>query len=171
MTMEDLLGRLRANDWHGAIVGPHGSGKSTLLAALVPAIEAAGKRTFVVRLHDSQRRLPLSRDELKRLGPIDVLVIDGYEQLGRYQRWRLLGRYTRNACGLLVTSHSACELPIVFRTEPSLALVEQLIEQHLPLHNGRITRLDIEHSWQRHEGNVREVFFELYDRFEAAGRL
>ncbi|MEX2137841.1 MAG: hypothetical protein WD894_01165 [Pirellulales bacterium] len=167
MTIDDAVRRLNEGEWRGAVVGPHGSGKSSLLVMLMPAIEAVGKHVVVVRLHDGQRRLPLSRQEFKQLGTADVLMIDGYEQLGRYERWRLSRQCRRRGCGLLVTSHTPYGLPILFRTEPSLGLVERLIERCLPPHDGRISRQDIEQAWHRHAGNVREVFFELYDRFEA----
>jgi hypothetical protein len=167
MTSDDVLQRLMEHGWQGAIVGPHGSGKSTLLATLLPALKAAGKHSIVVRLHNGERRLPLSRRELNQFGPADLVVIDGYEQLGRYQRWRLSRHCRRRHFGLLVTSHGACDLPVLFRTEPTLGLIEHLIEHHLPAHEGRIGRQDVQHAWQRHAANVREVFFELYDRFEA----
>jgi hypothetical protein len=166
-TIDGLVQQLRVNAWQGAIVGPHGTGKSTLLAMLVPAIEAVGRRSVVVGLRDGQRRLPLSRRELQNLGPTDVLVIDGYEQLGSYSRWRLPKQSRRRGLGLLVTAHSACNLPVLWRTEPSLALVEELINHCLPPHGGLINRQDVEAAWQRHAGNVREVFFALYDQFEA----
>ena len=166
-TIDHLVRRLGINSWRGAIIGPHGSGKSALLAMLVPAIEAVDRRTVVVCLRDGQRRLPLLRRELQKLGPTDVLVIDGYEQLGGYSRWRLSRQCRRQAFGLLVTSHGPCSLPVLWRTQPSVELVNQLINCCLPPHRGRINRHDVESAWQRHSGNVRELFFDLYDRFEA----
>ena len=38
--------------------------------------------------------------------------------------------------------------------------------EHLPPHHGKITRVEIQTAWDRHGGNVREVFFELYNLFE-----
>ena len=55
---EQLVAKLAAQDWQGAIVGPHGSGKSTLLETLVPRLHAAGLRLHAVTLRDGQRRLP-----------------------------------------------------------------------------------------------------------------
>jgi hypothetical protein len=167
VTTDDLVRKLQTNGWQGAIVGPHGSGKSTLLAMLVPAIEAVGRRAVMVRLCDGRSRLPLSRRELRRLSASDVLVVDGYEQLGRYPRWRLSRQRRQSGFGLLVTAHGSCNLPELWRTQPSLELVEQLIERCLPTHGGRICRGVVELAWQRHAGNVREIFFELYDQFEA----
>jgi hypothetical protein len=166
LTLDELVGRFNRCDWRGAILGPHGSGKSTLLATLLPAIEAKSKHVVLFQLHDRQRRLPLSRQRLNQLGPTDVIVIDGYEQLSRYERWRLLRNCRRRRCGLLVTSHNACGLPVLFRTEPSLSLIERLIERYLPPHADWISREEVEDAWRRHAANVREVFFDLYDRFE-----
>jgi hypothetical protein len=83
-TMLDLVARLQANEWRGAIVGPHGSGKSTLLAALVPAIAATGRRAVVIRLHDrglgllatshTKVRLPVVFDTVPSLSLIEQLT-------------------------------------------------------------------------------------------------
>src|SRR5262245_49587973 len=48
---ESLVDHLRVNNWRGQIIGPHGSGKSTLLAALLPALQAAGRTVACVSLH------------------------------------------------------------------------------------------------------------------------
>jgi hypothetical protein len=170
-TVADLVHRLRANNWVGAIVGPHGSGKSTLLSTIVPAVVAAGRRVVFIGLHNGQKRLPLSWRDINWLEAASILVIDGYEQLGRLRRWRLELQCRRRGHGLLVTSHAETGLPVLFRTAPDLATVKRLIEYRLPTHGGRIRPADIEHAWRRHTGNVREVFFELYNVFEARRRL
>ena len=169
-TVDNLMQRLEQSAWRGAIVGPHGSGKSTLLATLLPAIAAHGRRTRVVKLHGGQRRLPretFKRDELDRGS---ILVIDGYEQLGWFRRWHLAAHCRRRGCGPLVTSHNDCGLPILFTTAPDVLLVERLIACCLPSHEDCITPADIQRAWRRHGANVREVFFELYDLFEARSR-
>jgi energy-coupling factor transporter ATP-binding protein EcfA2 len=190
-TPAELVERLKHHEWHGAIVGPHGSGKSTLLAMLIGALADAGRRVTLVQLHDGQRRLPRAPQDPTchgrpgrvfdaasptpvgrvfdptchgRLGR--VLAIDGYEQLSRWQRWRIRRQCRRQRCGLLVTSHRECSLPVLVQTRPTLDIVEQLIAEHLPPHGGRITGTDIQTAWNRHGGNVREVFFELYNVFE-----
>jgi hypothetical protein len=165
-TLLDLVSRLQANDWRGAIVGPHGSGKSTLLAAIVPAIEAAGRRALVIRLHNGQRRLPLTRRDFRQLRGSTVLAIDGYEQLGWWTRCWLAARCSHRGLGLLVTSHAKVRLPVIFSTVPSLSLIEQLTKNYLPNHAGLITRSDLVRAWQRHGPDVRETFFELYNVFE-----
>ena len=175
-TLAALVHRLRINHWRGAIVGPHGSGKSTLLATLVQTLTDAGRQVIVVRLHGGQRRLPIAPQEFRRLRPCDttchgrvgrVLAVDGYEQLNRWQRWRLSWHCRRQDCGLLITSHTKCSLPVVWETVTSLDLVERLITDCLPPHDGRITEVDIRQAWRRHGANVREALFELYNVFEA----
>ena len=86
---ESLVRQLCENGWRGEIVGAHGAGKSALLAALIQSIELVGRRTVLVELHDGQRRLPLDLDRDSRLEPPVVLIVDGYEQLGRWRRFLL----------------------------------------------------------------------------------
>jgi len=54
-TAETLVETLRQHAWQGQIIGPHGSGKSTLLAALVPALEAAGRKCVAARVQAFER--------------------------------------------------------------------------------------------------------------------
>jgi hypothetical protein len=170
-TSDSLVDRLAQKDWRGAIVGPHGSGKSTLVATLLPALDAVGRKAILIRLHDGRRRLPESLRRMDRLKRESLIVIDGYEQLGRLRRWRMAAQCRRFGCGLLVTSHHECGLPVLFRTQPDLSIVQRLVEQRLPPHEARIRSSDIELAWRRHGGNVRELLFELYDVFEARRRL
>src|SRR3954447_1962848 len=78
-----LVKKLAAQKWNGAIIGPHGSGKSTLLEALKPAIVATGRSIQAISLHDGQRRLPYT---FFKTWPSNsksiIIIIDGYEQLG-----------------------------------------------------------------------------------------
>jgi hypothetical protein len=170
-SIDDLVHRLAENDWRGSIVGPHGSGKSTLARTLIPALEAEGRIAVLITLHDGERRLPIALRQLDRQGDKLVVVTDGYEQLGRLSRWRLIGHCRRRGYGLLVTAHGNCGLPAIFRTEPDLATIERVVEHSLPPHGGRIYQADLERAWRRHAGNVREFLFDLYDLFEARRRL
>jgi hypothetical protein len=167
ISVETLLRQFEANELCGAIVGPHGTGKSSLVSRFIAAYEASGRSILHARLHDGQRRLPLSSADYNRLGHGGVLVIDGYEQLGWWHRRRVRALSRRHRIGLLVTAHHECAFPVLYRTAGDLATVRWLIENCLPPHEDQITASDIEHAFWRHGGNVREVFFELYDVFEA----
>src|SRR5262245_19098489 len=83
-----LIAKLAAQNWQGAIIGPHGSGKSTLLETLKPTLVASGRTIHATTLRDGQRRLPAAF--VDSLSSANVIaMIDGYEQLSWFARWQL----------------------------------------------------------------------------------
>jgi hypothetical protein len=167
---ELLVAKLAAQNWRGAIIGPHGSGKSTLLETLRPAIVAAGKEVQAVSLHDRPRRLPAEFIPNHNTSN-SVLTIDGYEQLSWLKRWRLARRCRRAKCGLLVTAHAPTRYPTLVNLAPNLRLIEQLAADLCSELSTSITRKDVAASHACHGSNVREIFFDLYDRHERRRRL
>jgi hypothetical protein len=165
-TAPDVLAGLDANGGQGAILGCHGSGKSTLLASLLPLLRQSGREPVPVSLHDGQRRLPHDVWQSSHAPANCVLVIDGFEQLGRWQRWSVMRACERRRCGLLVTSHRPCGLPILVHLKPQIEIVQRLVGECLPDHHGCIETQDIEIAWARHGSNIREILFDLYDVFE-----
>lgn len=164
---EQLLQRLAGAGWRGAIVGPHGTGKSTLVHTLLPFLECAGRKPLLIQLHGGERRLRLSGQEWRKLGAGSILIVDGYEQLSRMSRVIVRSRCYLRDCGLLVTAHTDAGLPILVRTTGSEDTLQQLIAEHLPPHGGCIMPADIRDVFDRHQGNLREALFDLYDRFES----
>ena len=158
--------RLRLNGWWGEIIGPHGSGKSTLLATVIPAIQNAGKNTTLIELHDCQRRLPLDPERDRRLDCRMVLVVDGYEQLSYWSRFRLKRLCRRRGCGLLVTSHDSVGLPRLYRTAVTLRLAEQVIDRLLGSSPSPLNTGELADCLTRHRGDLRETLFELYDLYQ-----
>ncbi len=110
-----LVEQLELGGWRGEIVGPHGSGKSTLLAALSAELAARGRQTFSIALHDGERRLPVERRQLAALASGTLVIVDGYEQLSWWSRWRLGRMCASRGWGLLVTAHRPVGLPQVAR--------------------------------------------------------
>ena len=167
-----LVDKLADLNWRGQIIGPHGSGKSTLLAALVEELGRRGHAVRCYELHDGQRRLP-SRPlrEIAGSEP-ELCVIDGYEQLSWLSRARLKWSLARRRAGLLITAHLDLGLPVLMRTEVTSDLARRLVARLLEACNGEIKTADIDAAWQNSGGNLREMFFELYDAFESrrAGR-
>lgn len=157
-----LVGKLRQQGWWGQIIGPHGSGKSTLLASLTPALEAAGRRVLRETVHSGQRSVALPGD----LAQDAMLMIDGYEQLSWFARWRVKSFCRRRRAGLLITAHADAGLPTLFCTEPSLALAEQLVTRLLPAEDATITPADIAAAHSAHPGNLREMLFALFDLYQ-----
>ncbi len=181
-TAAALADRLRQHAWRGQIIGPHGSGKSALLATLLPAIERAGfsggqglsggqgRRTRLIELHDGQRRLPIDLGKSPELDSSMVLIVDGYEQLGRFSRFRLKRFCRRRGPGLLVTAHAPVGLPDLFHTAVDLPLAQRIVERlgrGLPR---RVTAEDVAERFSRHGGNLRELLFDLYDLYEQRRR-
>jgi hypothetical protein len=160
-----LVERLAASGWRGQIVGPHGSGKSTLLATLLRAIEDCGRRPLLIALHDGQRRLPDRPERMAILDERAVIVVDGYEQLGLWSRWRLDRLCRRRGYGLLVTAHRSVGMPLVLDTFTTPELAEQLIDR-LTHGEARIDRREIAARFLAREGNLREVLFDCYDLYE-----
>ena len=170
---EQLLDRLRANQWRGAIVGPHGSGKSTLLATLEPLLVNAGRDVRRVTLRDRQRTLPKGFFHYGTLNDTTLAMVDGFEQLGCLSRWMLLVKCYSRGSGLLVTAHKPVHLPEVFRPAPSLEVAQQLSRELLSTCDERIeiTDSDIAAAFARHPDNLRETLFALYDLFESRKTL
>lgn len=167
---DELVKRLRNNGWWGQIIGPHGSGKSALLASLAPAIERAGRKTFLVELHDRQRRLPSGFHAGARTNDPLVVIVDGYEQLGRLQRFRLKRFCRRGGLGLLASAHKAAGLPELFQTSANLDVVQQLVERLQAESATKVGAEEVAERFARHGGNVREILFDLYDLYEARRR-
>lgn len=168
---DELVARLAANGWWGEIVGPHGSGKSTLLEALKPKLRDAGFTIESIQLRDGQRRLPAeffkwaSEMASNSQDAKTLLIVDGYEQLGWLARASLKRRCRRAGAGLLVTSHAPTGLPTLITLAPDLPLVEQLVAA-LCTRAPSITPADVTASHAAHGSNVRDIFFDLYDRYE-----
>lgn len=154
---------------HAAIVGPHGSGKTTLLRHLTPALEAysgAPVTSVMLRSGESTAAAGEAAMALPRGG---WLVIDGYEQLGWLARRWLLWRSRRRGLHLLITSHR--EEPgwtTVWRTTTSEPLARQLAEELLSDDpEARPAMLAaLERHWPESGGDLRQLWFALYDEYE-----
>lgn len=168
--VEQLVSKLAAHKWHGAIVGPHGSGKSTLLESLKLAIAAAGRTVNAISLRDGQRRLPRDFFATWASESNALVIIDGYEQLGWPTRLHVLLRCFATSTGLLVTSHEPIRIPTLIHLAPDRPLIEQLVDDLCAEVSTTITRADVAASHACHGSNVREILFDLYDRHEERRR-
>lgn len=163
---ELLVERLAENGWQGQILGSHGSGKSAFVAALIPAIERAGRQVVLVELHDQQRRMP--DDWLQRVDPSrpTAVIVDGCEQLSSWNRSALKRSCRRRGLGLLVTAHRSLGLPDLFCTSVDLPLAQEIVRSLLGDQQSLIRPEEVEQCFERHRGNLREALFDLYDLYE-----
>ena len=167
----DLIDALEdQHHWRGQIIGPHGSGKSTLLAALVPELEADGRRVLLFTLHEGQHTLPQELRDAPKDNQPTILIIDGYEQLRRTSRWFLKLICRLRGWALLVTAHRDMGLPTLWETNVSPELAAAIVQRLLKSRGQEITPEQVDAALSRHAGNLRSVLFELYDQFELGRR-
>lgn len=159
---DPFLKRLAAPGVRGAIVGPHGSGKTTLLLEAQARLTALGVPVCYGFLNEETRFKARQARALVSATPRDtVLFLDGAEQLDaltwQWVRWR-----ARRLRGLVITIHQPGRLPTIHTTETGEVLLRDLLEQLVGEEWARHWDRAREH-FARCGGNVREVFFALYD--------
>lgn len=94
-----------------------------------------------------------------------IVIVDGYEQLNWLAIRRLRRKCLRLRWGLLVSAHRDIGLPTMHRTASTLELAVSLVGQ-LTGEQPPIDRDVIRRAFVNHNGNLRDVFFELYDHYE-----
>ena len=190
ISAEQLVERLGQQCWRGQIVGSHGSGKTTLLHALIPPLQRAGRHVEHFTLHNGQRRLPVDAHRRSAWNSRTLVLVDGYEQLGRWHRFWLCWTCRRCGGGLLVTAHRGVGLPDLFQTAVTTESARRIVADLLPA-DSDIADLDIADSdiadsdiansdiiapddvarcLSQHGGNLRETLLALYDLFEQRRR-
>lgn len=165
-TANALVAELCRRGWRGQIIGPHGSGKSTLLESLRTPLESAGRELawFVCREGTTSLEIPPA---MSRAWSVRTqVVVDGYEQLGGWSRWRLKRICRRRGAGLLVTTHESIGLPTLLATNPSREHSRRIVERLLRDRGQSFPANTIDRLFHQHRGNVRELLFGLYDLYE-----
>jgi hypothetical protein len=169
-TADSVVARLRGQKWWGEIIGPHGSGKSTLVAALLDGLQAVGRTPLLHTLHDGVVRFPGLTPGALCLHPVAVLMIDGYEQLSRWQRFRVRRSCRRAGCGLVVTAHRPTGLPELYRTRVTPGLAGRIFAELTNDRRALASLSELSDRLARRNGNLREAFFDLYDLHECRRR-
>lgn len=162
---ESLINRLETMNYRAAIVGPHGSGKTTLLEELLSQIGEQGLE--IERMSFGAHAQPLALETIRRTYTAarsrKLIVIDGAEQLGPVT-WLMVRLLSRGSAGLLITCHTPGRLRTLISTRTTPKLLKELVAELL---NEQIAPQDFEllKLYDRHDGNIRDVFRELYDLY------
>ncbi len=157
-----LLQRLEQLNHRAAIVGPHGMGKTTLLVELAQRLRERDRTIHHLRFTEEQPHLlPEDRAILDQAsGQDDVVMIDSCECLG-WLEWQRVKLATCKAGGLVITAHHPGRLPALIEMKPSMEILDRLLGKLLPTFPCPEERLAL---FNRHKGNIRDIFRELYDR-------
>jgi hypothetical protein len=163
-----LIECLRRHGWRGAIVGPHGSGKSTLLASVEDALRRAGCE--VRKVTAGRSSVATTSRRAASGGRRRILMVDGYDLLPGWKRWWIRRCCRRAGDGLVVTAHRPVALPMLVTTSTSVTLALRLVAMLGGTELAAEYEGLIRNSFARHRGNLREVWFDLYDRYEWCNR-
>ncbi|MHB0957216.1 MAG: hypothetical protein ACYC6N_01310 [Pirellulaceae bacterium] len=162
-----LVERLADQRWWGQIVGAHGVGKTTLLHTLAPLLINTGRTISWWTIEGGQRRLPAALwTDSRRWCDTTLVILDGYEQLSWLARRGLMSRCRRTRAGLLVTTHQDAGFPPLTTLACPLEILQRLVAQLLEADPIVIDPAEVSASYTAHRGNVRDVFFALYDLYE-----
>lgn len=157
-----FIGRIAAPGVCGAIVGPHGAGKTTLLLEAKARLEARGIPARYVFLNEEMpRKFAAARAAIDAASSDCVLFLDGAEQLGPIA-WRRIRWRARRFRGFVITVHRPGRLPALYTARTGEALLRELLQQLAPADCERLWPRARE-EFARNGGNIREVFFALYD--------
>ena len=119
----------------------------------------------VIQLRDGQRRLPTTEGEQRPWDANTVLIVDGYEQLNWWARYRLGRQQRRQGFRLLVTTHREMRMRLIWRTDATEANLMRIVEQLTANLSSalRPSQQQVRDAFNAHDGNLREALFDLYD--------
>lgn len=163
-----VIQQLKSSCWLGQLVGPHGSGKSTLLRALACHLPKHGVTPRAVDAQDQ------SRIEIDSAREDELLMIEGFERLGWGQRAVLLSRLKKSRVGFVLTTHRPLRgwraPAVVARLNTDEAVLTELYARLVATRPSAVTLEDARRSHCRRRGNLRAVWFDLYNLHESLRR-
>lgn len=148
-----------------SIVGPHGVGKSTLCHSLRGWFADEGWEVDWISLRSGRRWSPEKSFDAN-WHDRTLVVIDGFEQLGAWRRWRLVRLGKRRGATMLATAHRKLNLPVLWKVTPTLTVIESVVAKLLDDDWSVVTRQDVADCFRQH-GDARETLFALYDIYQA----
>ena len=177
ISLRAVLFRLYDVDNRAIICGPHGSGKSTILSHLASVAQREGLKVDCLRIRSWIDAIRVMR-VFATINPKQSLVsVDSWELLG-FLGWFLCQFADFRGLCVVVTVHERPwwnNWPVLLHTKADDKTFRLLVHELMTKYAGSKT---IEFSgamlrdvFQRHSGNLREGFFELYDHYERQSRI
>ncbi len=148
-----------------SIVGPHGVGKSTLCHSLKRWFVENGWSVDWIQLRSDRRWSP-DTGFGESWDAATLVVVDGFEQLSAWHRWRLVRLAKRREATLITTVHRKPNLPVLLAMTPTLPVIELIVAKLLDDDWSVVTRQDVASCFRKH-GDARETLFALYDIYQA----
>jgi hypothetical protein len=126
---------------------------------LEPKLRGKGFETVRIRLNQ-QSSLREHWSALK-VSTRHIILFDGAEQLSRVT-WQLFKWRTRQAAGVIITTHKPGRLPTLWDCRTSSRLLSEIMAEVLADSRLPLPANPVE-LFRKHQGNVREALRECYD--------
>ena len=164
---KSFLLRLDKNSWSGAIVGDKGNGKTTFMLELETILKSLDLDVRLLFLNDEKMRF--SSKDWKRIkskiSQNTIYLFDGSEQLSTLRWWQFIF-FVRKAKGVVITRHSVGRLKTILEASSTfelfVSLVASLLEDRNQIYD-LIPDDTLHLLYDKHQGNIRLAFFDLYD--------
>ena len=176
-SIDSLLFRLYDVGNRAIICGPHGSGKSTILSHFASVAQRKGLKVHCLRIRSWIDAIRVMR-VFATINPKQSLVsIDSWELLGFFG-WFLCQFADFRGLRVVVTVHEKPwwnNWPVLLHMKADnktfCLLVDELMTKYAGSKTVKFSGAMLKDIFQRHSGNLREGFFELYDHYERQSRI
>jgi len=171
--VDGLMEQLATYRCWGQIVGDHGSGKSTLVCDIQRHLRTRGYDVLDFVYTADRKPKHVARELVSRIQESSAghnriqVTLDGFEQLSWYQRRQARSVGRRHGVGLLVTAHRALYgFPVLAQLKLTAELAQRIVH-HLVGESAAqfLGQLDFAELCSCHKNNMRDILFDLYDRY------
>ena len=176
-SLRSLLFKLYDVGNRAIICGPHGSGKSTILSHLSSVAQRQGLKVHCLRICSWIDAIRVMRVFATMNPKQSIVSVDSWELLG-FSGWFLCQFADFRGICVVVTVHEKPwwnNWPVLLHTKANDKTFRRLVYGLMTKFTGsetiKFSRAMLKDVFQRHSGNVREAFFELYDHYERQSRI